>query len=96
MLSTVHAWTLIFTGNIQRLLTDTQQEVQRAFRIKHWWTWWPMQVRRQRQVNFYDSKASLVYIESSSRAVVAHAFNPSIWEAEAGGFLSSRPAWSTK
>jgi hypothetical protein len=28
--------------------------------------------------------------------VVAHAFNPSIQEAEAGGFLSSRPAWSTK
>jgi hypothetical protein len=25
--------------------------------------------------------------------VVAHAFNPSTWEA--GGFLSSRPAWST-
>jgi hypothetical protein len=25
-------------------------------------------------------------------AVVAHAFNPSIWEAEAGRFLSSRPA----
>ena len=29
-----------------------------------------------------------------SRAVVAHAFNPSTWEAEACGFLSSRPAWS--
>jgi hypothetical protein len=28
--------------------------------------------------------------------VVAHAFNPSTWEAEAGGFLSSRAAWSTK
>jgi hypothetical protein len=27
---------------------------------------------------------------------VVHAFNPSAWEAEAGGFLSSRPAWSTK
>jgi hypothetical protein len=27
--------------------------------------------------------------------VVAHAFNPSTWEAEAGRFLSSRPAWST-
>ena len=27
---------------------------------------------------------------------VAHAFNPSTREAEAGGFLSSRPAWSTK
>ena len=28
--------------------------------------------------------------------VVVHAFNPSTWEAEAGRFLSSRPAWSTK
>jgi hypothetical protein len=31
-----------------------------------------------------------------SQAVVAHAFNPSTQEAEAGGFLSWRPAWSTK
>jgi hypothetical protein len=30
------------------------------------------------------------------RAVVANTFNPSTWEAEAGGFLSSRPAWSTE
>jgi hypothetical protein len=30
------------------------------------------------------------------RPVVAHAFNPSTWEAEAGGFLSLRPAWSTE
>jgi hypothetical protein len=28
--------------------------------------------------------------------VVVHAFSPSTREAEAGGFLSSRPAWSTK
>jgi hypothetical protein len=28
--------------------------------------------------------------------VVALAFNPSTWEAEAGGFLSLRPAWSTE
>jgi hypothetical protein len=28
--------------------------------------------------------------------VVVHAFNPSTWEAEAGGFLSSRPTWSTE
>jgi hypothetical protein len=27
---------------------------------------------------------------------VAHAFNPSTREAEASGFLNSRPAWSTK
>ena len=31
-----------------------------------------------------------------SRVVVVHTFNPSTWEAEAGRFLSSRPAWSTK
>jgi hypothetical protein len=30
------------------------------------------------------------------RAVVVHAFNPSTWEAEAGRFLSSMPAWSSK
>ena len=35
--------------------------------------------------------------KKKSQAVVAQAFNPSTtWEAEAGGFLSSRPAWSTK
>jgi hypothetical protein len=28
--------------------------------------------------------------------VVAHAFNPSTWEAEVGEFLSSRSAWSTE
>jgi major histocompatibility complex class I len=32
----------------------------------------------------------------SCRAVVAHTFNPSTREAEAGRFLSSRPAWSTQ
>ena len=31
-----------------------------------------------------------------SQAVVAHSFNLSNQEAEAGGSLSSRPAWSTE
>jgi major histocompatibility complex class I len=31
-----------------------------------------------------------------TQGVVAHTFNPSTREAEAGGFLSSRPAWSTE
>jgi hypothetical protein len=33
---------------------------------------------------------------TSSQAVVAHAFNSSTWEAEAGRFLSLRAAWSTQ
>jgi hypothetical protein len=32
--------------------------------------------------------------KSFEPGVVVHAFNPSTREAEAGGFLSSRPAWS--
>jgi len=34
--------------------------------------------------------------KKKGREVMAHAFDPSTWEAEAGEFLSSRPAWSTK
>jgi hypothetical protein len=30
------------------------------------------------------------------QAVVVHVFNPSTWEADAGRFLSLRPAWSTE
>jgi hypothetical protein len=43
-------------------------------------------------------KSNLVYIKNSKlrRAMMAHAFDPSTWEAEAGGFRSLRPAWSTK
>jgi hypothetical protein len=33
---------------------------------------------------------------TKSQAVVAYAFNASTGEAEAGGFLSSRLAWSTE
>jgi hypothetical protein len=34
--------------------------------------------------------------QCGNRAEVAHAFNPSSWEAEGGRFLSSRPAWFTE
>jgi hypothetical protein len=34
--------------------------------------------------------------ERCSPVVVAPAFNPSTWEAEAGGYLSSRPARATQ
>jgi hypothetical protein len=33
---------------------------------------------------------------STQLGMVAQAFNPSTQDAEAGGFLSSRPVWSTK
>jgi hypothetical protein len=42
------------------------------------------------------TKWLLVKIQTSELDMVVHAFNPSTWEAEAGGFLSLRPAWSTK
>jgi hypothetical protein len=38
------------------------------------------------------SKSISIYEDSLGWAVVAHTFNPSTWKAEAGGFLSSRPA----
>jgi hypothetical protein len=46
----------------------------------------------------FSGDLQTVHQDSSDicRAVVAHAFNPSIWEAEADGFLDSRPAWSTE
>jgi hypothetical protein len=34
-----------------------------------------------------------IKLKDLSGVVVAHVFNPSTWEAEAGRFLSSRPAW---
>jgi hypothetical protein len=41
-------------------------------------------------------KLLVIKTRASSWAVMAHALNPSTWEAEAGGFLSLRPAWSTE
>jgi hypothetical protein len=53
--------------------------------------------RQQQYIHIYEINKSLKKKkEKKSRAVVAQAFNPSTWEAEAGGFLSLRPAWSTE
>ena len=38
----------------------------------------------------------LLKISFAKPGMVVCAFNPSTWEAEAGGFLGSRPAWSTE
>jgi hypothetical protein len=46
----------------------------------------------------FMAKANTIILHKNGLqpGVVAHAFNPSTWEAEAGGFLSLRPAWCTK
>jgi hypothetical protein len=44
----------------------------------------------------YAYKDFEIHMNIVEPGVVAHAFNPSTREAEAGGFLSSRPAWATK
>jgi hypothetical protein len=36
------------------------------------------------------------FLKRKQVGVVAHAFNPSTWEAEAGEFLSLKPAWFTE
>jgi hypothetical protein len=38
----------------------------------------------------------LRYLKNNMPGVVVHTFNPSTWDVEAVGFLSSRPAWSTE
>jgi hypothetical protein len=47
----------------------------------------------QNKIKFNTYPRMIQYV-SKGQAVVA--FNPSTWEAEAGGFLSLRPAWSTE
>jgi hypothetical protein len=45
------------------------------------------------KINF---QPKVIKKEKEVPGMVAHAFNPSTQEAEAGGFLSSRPAYSTE
>ena len=45
---------------------------------------------------YYTQGSHTYYTRVVSSGVVVHAFSPSTWEAEAGEFLSSRPAWSTE
>jgi hypothetical protein len=46
--------------------------------------------------NWARNKKRMLKRKKIQPGMVVHAFNPSTREAEAGGFLSSRPAWSTK
>jgi hypothetical protein len=44
----------------------------------------------------YNILQETTELKKKKPGVVVHAFNPNTQEEEAGGFLSSRPAWSTK
>ena len=48
------------------------------------------------QVVLHSVRHLWVKKKMSRLGMVAHVFNPSTREAEAGRFLSSRPVWSTK
>jgi hypothetical protein len=43
-----------------------------------------------------DAKPKDRMLKNPQPGMVAHAFNPNTWEAEAGELLSSRPDWSTE
>jgi hypothetical protein len=56
-----------------------------------------LMVKRNKRVwkrNHINNNRKTKWKTQNCWAMVAHAFNPSTWEAEAGRFLSSRPAWS--
>jgi hypothetical protein len=55
----------------------------------------PKKKENFRPISLINAKIFNKILENR-QAVVVHAFNPSTWEAEAGSFLSSRPAWSTE
>jgi len=57
-----------------------------------------LQAYFEKKLFFFFFKATAARFVKSvlEPGMVAQVFNPSTWEAEAGGFLSSRPAWSTK
>jgi hypothetical protein len=74
--------------------TDVVYKVLRLL-VSHWRWNLVIQVRAVR-IPARKGKSSMRYKTWGSRGVVAHAFNPSTREAEAGGFPSSGPAWSTK
>jgi hypothetical protein len=51
-------------------------------------------LNRELLINSFSAVAG--YKINSKTGVVTHAFNPSTRKAEAGRFLSLRPAWATK
>jgi hypothetical protein len=75
--------------------SDLKQSFQthvHKYRCTHAWT----HILNKQVSNLKHKIKCLLKNSNTGWAVVAHAFNPSTWEAEAGRFLSSRSAWSIK
>ena len=75
-------------------------KLERTWKLQPYWIafiWCVTLAERRIITNHLWLLGDNMHTENTSQLlVVAHAFNPSTWEAEAGGFLSLRPVWSTK
>jgi hypothetical protein len=58
--------------------------------------WCPLLVCLKTAIVYLHITINKSFKKPKQPGMVVHAFNPSTREAEAGGFLGSRPAWSTK
>jgi hypothetical protein len=82
-----------------RTAADDHESPQRC-PIKCWW--WSQWLSNMHKASISSPTPQTkhihtqMWVQDVMPGMVAHAFNPSTPEAEAGRFLSSRPAWSTK
>jgi hypothetical protein len=78
--------------------TDRQTRQNTNFRLKHNTTYFLLQLSHKllNSIKWYSKYKETLKHYTIKPGVVAHGFNPSTWEAETGGFLSSRLAWSTE
>ena len=54
-----------------------------------------LQISKNKAEQHNDKWIKKINSKKLHQVIVAHTFNPSTWEAEAGKYLSLRPAWST-
>jgi hypothetical protein len=82
------------------LLSDHWVREEIKMKLKAFWN--SVKIKSTIYPNLLDTMKSvlrgkftvLIAFIKKLESVVVHTFNPSTWEA--GGYLSSRPAWSTK
>jgi hypothetical protein len=55
-----------------------------------------IQIKTTLRFHLVPIRTAKIKNSKDSQAVVVNTFSPSTWEPGAGGFLSSRPAWSTE